>query len=306
MRRLKLAATAALLGLALGATPAAAATPGVLYESFSAFEIESVSLDGHTLFGDFGGHPTNIAAAGSQVYWQDGLNIWRANYDFSDAQIFHTNNFFPTNFAVDAAHNVYYESFSAIEIVAVSMTDGHVLGELGGHPTNISVGGDFVYWQDGLNIWRANTDLSGAAVFHTNNFFPTDFAVDAAHDAYYESFAGIEIGALSLSDGHLLGQVGGNPTNIAVDADGVYWQDGINILHANADLSNPTIFHTNNFFPTNFAVQSAIADPPPPPDGGGGGASGAPEPAAWALMLAGFGLAGAALRRLRFGGLAEP
>jgi hypothetical protein len=34
-------------------------------------------------------------------------------------------------------------------------------------------------------------------------------------------------------------------------------------------------------------------------DTGGGGAAGVPEPAAWTLMIAGFGLSGAILRRRR-------
>ncbi|OYU15929.1 MAG: hypothetical protein CFE37_03605 [Alphaproteobacteria bacterium PA4] len=40
--------------------------------------------------------------------------------------------------------------------------------------------------------------------------------------------------------------------------------------------------------------------------GGGGGGGGVPEPASWAMLIAGFGLTGAAMRRRRGAGAALP
>lgn len=51
--------------------------------------------------------------------------------------------------------------------------------------------------------------------------------------------------------------------------------------------------------PTSGPSHSGGDPPPPGPVLGGGGAGAAPEPATWSLMIGGFGLAGAALRRRR-------
>lgn len=48
-------------------------------------------------------------------------------------------------------------------------------------------------------------------------------------------------------------------------------------------------------------IEETILPPPPPPPGGGGGIGVIPEPATWAMMIAGFGLVGAAARRRREG-----
>jgi hypothetical protein len=194
--------------------------------------------------------------------------------------------------AAAATPGRYYESFAGIEIAAGLLSDPSLgAGFHIGNATNISVAGGFVYWQDGVNIYRSNLDFTGTTLFHNNGVAPTDFAVDPAHNRYYESFAGIEIAAGVLSDPGLgAGFHLGNASNIAIGSDGVYWQDGVNIYRSSFDFSSTDLFHNNGVAPSDLAIQPFI------PDAGGGGV---PEPAAWALMLLGVGLAGSRVRAAR-------
>ena len=93
--------------------------------------------------------------------------------------------------------------------------------------------------------------------------------------------------------------------SLFADAQSVYFGDptGLNLdvitAHANID---PIVYIDPAFLlahpgTTLHPDGSALFDVPP--GGTGGGAGGVPEPASWALMIAGFGLAGAALRRRR-------
>jgi hypothetical protein len=289
---------AGLLGMAAGlalAASAHAATPGVYYESFAGVELASISLASPTsAFGFHSGNATNISPAGPDVYWQDGVNIYKSSLDLKTTTLFHSNGVAPTDFAVDTKHDIYYESFAGVELAAIRLdAPTSAVNFLNVNASNISLGGDYVYWQDGVNIYRANPDLTGVTLFHSNGVAPTDFAIDPAHDIYYESFAGIELAAIHLdAPTSAVNFLDVNASNISVAGDFVYWQDGVNIWRANPDLTGAALFHSNGVAPTDFAVQAAVADIPIP-------ARGVPEPATWALMLAGFGLAGAALRRAR-------
>jgi hypothetical protein len=183
-----------------------------------------------------------------------------------------------------AYQSAYYESFAGIELAAGSLASpSGGVGLYNGNATNIAVAGGKVHFQDGVNIYSANPDLSGVTLFNTNGVAPTDLAVDAVNGIYYESFAGIELAAGSLADpSGGVGIYNGNATNIAVAGGKVYFQDGVNIYSANPDLSGVTLFHTNGIAPTDLAVYVAAT---------------VPEPATWALMVAGAGLLGAWRRR---------
>ena len=279
-------------GLVMGPAPASAATPGVYYESFAGVQLSAISLPNPVLsVGVHLGNATNISAAGPSVYWQDGRDIYRSNFDLSGATLFHTNAVAPTDLAVDTRHGIYYESFAGVELAAISLSSPtSSIGVHLGNATNISAAGDYVYWQDGSDIYRANPDLSGAVLFHSNGGVPTDIAFDAAHDVYYESFAGAALGALSLSSPN--SEIGfhiGNATNIALGDDGVYWQDGVNIYKSSFNLASTSLFHVNGGTPSDLAIQPAIPDV----------RAGVPEPDAWILLVAGFGLAGSSLRKRR-------
>ena len=183
-----------------------------------------------------------------------------------------------------AYQSAYYESFAGIELAAGSLANpSGGVGLYNGNATNIAVGGDKVYFQDGRNIYSANPDLSGVTLFHVNSIAPTDLAVDAVNGIYYESFAGRELAAPSLANPSSgVGIYYGNATNIAVAGGNVYFQDGVNIYSANTDLSGVTLFHTNGIAPTDLDVYVAAT---------------VPEPATWALMVAGAGLLDAWMRR---------
>jgi PEP-CTERM motif len=285
-----------LAGLSLGlliatAGPAQAASQGAYYESFEGIEIGGGRLDNPSQsIGSLERNATNISVGGGFVYWQDGVNIFRSNLDFTGVTLFHHNGIAPTDFVVDPAHDAYYETFAGDEIGGGRLSsDMQGIGSLERNATNVAVGGGFVYWQDGVNIFRANPDLTGVTLFHHNGIAPTDFAIDADHDAYYETFEGIEIGGGRLSsDMQGIGSLERNATNVAVGGGFVYWQDGLDIFRANPDLTGVTLFHHNGLAPTDFAIQPPTFDAPPP---------GVPEPTVWALMIMGFGAMGAALRR---------
>ena len=191
-----------------------------------------------------------------------------------------------TSITAQAAYpSVYYESIAGSELVAASLANPvHGIGTRAGNVTNIAVAGDRVYFQDGVNIYAANPDLSGISLFHTNGVSITDLAVDAVNGIYYESIAGSELVAASLANPvHGIGVRAGNVTNIALAGGKVYFQDGVNIYVANPDLTGITLFHTNGVAITDLAVYVAAV----------------PEPAQGAMLLLGVGLVIGWTRRKR-------
>ena len=77
-----------------------------------------------------------------------------------------------------AATNILYETFADSEIVGISTANpGIGVGVHIGNATNVVAGGGKVYWEDGLNIWSANPDLTGASIIHTNGLAPTDLGL---------------------------------------------------------------------------------------------------------------------------------
>lgn len=261
--------------LALAPVAATAATSGVYFETFGS-EIVAIDLaNPSSLLGlrSASTSITNVAVGGDTVYYQDGTKIFAANAsNLSSPTLFHTNGAAPTDLAINVAGNAYYESFGT-EIVAIDLTNPSQLrGIRMGSITNISVSGGKVYYQDGINLYVGNADLSVVSLFHTNGVAPTDFAVDAENNVYYESF-GTQIVAIELSDpSHLLGiRSGTSVTNIMVGDGNVYFQDGVNIWRAGRTLGSPTLFHTNGTAPTDIALlppEQEVATVPEPPAAG--------------------------------------
>lgn len=151
----------------------------------------------------------------------------------------------------------YYETFAGREIAAIDLANPSTgLGVRSGNATNVAVGGDFVYFQDGTRIFKADATLSSVVLFHTNGVAPTDLAINVAGNAYYESF-GTQIAAIDLTNPSLgLGILRGNYSNISVSAGKVYFQSGIDIFVADADLSNVSLFHRNGVAPVDFVVDA--------------------------------------------------
>ncbi|MBI3370068.1 MAG: PEP-CTERM sorting domain-containing protein [Burkholderiales bacterium] len=290
MKTLWMATLAVLCGSA-GAAPLV--FPGTFYETFAGGEAVAIDKnDSRLARGLHSGNATNITVGGGHVYWQDGVNIWRANLDLGGAAIWHVNGAAPADIAIDAAAGALYESFAGSEIVAISLADSsRALGIRLGNATNITAGGGKVYWQDGTRIYRANSDLSGAALFHTNGIASTDIELVLESGALLESFAGSEIVAISLANPSLaLGFHFGNATNLTHGDGRLYWQDGVNIYSANYDFSDVSLWHINGIASTDIAFQGDIFAPPPE----------TPEPSSLALTAAGL-LAVAGRRRRRAG-----
>jgi hypothetical protein len=163
---------------------------------------------------------------------------------------------------VGAYESAYYESYVQSEIAALSLTvPGTQIGLHIGDVTNIAVGGNKIYFQEGVDIYSANPDLSGVTLFRHNAAAPTDIAVDPTAGVFYESFAGSELAALSLADPTTqLGVYLGNATNITVGGGKVYFQDGVNIDSANPNLSGLALYRHNGAAPTDIAVDASVGE----------------------------------------------
>jgi hypothetical protein len=262
------------------ATGPAAAFESAYYESFIQSEIAALSLTvPGTQIGVHFGDVSNIAVGGGKVYFQEGVDIYSANPDLSGVTLFRHNGDAPTDIAVDAAAGVFYESFAGSELAALSLADPKTqIAFYAGNATNITVGGGKVYFQDGVNIDSANSNLSGIKLYRHNGDAPTDIAVDPSVGVFYESFAGSELAALSLADPTTqLAVYLGNATNLAVGGGKIYFQDGVDINSAFPNLVGLSLLHANEEAPTDFAVDSHFAPPPP-----------VPEPSTYALMMIGL------------------
>ena len=161
----------------------------------------------------------------------------------------------------------YYETFGS-EIVAIDLANpSSLLGfKSGNHITNVAVGGDTVYYQDGVHIFAASANLSSSSLFHTNGVAPVDLAINVDGNAYYESF-GSEIVAIDLANpSSLLGFRSGSAiTNIMVGDGNVYFQDGVEIWRADRMLQNLTLYHTNGAVPVDIALippARSVVEPP--------------------------------------------
>lgn len=254
-----------------------------LYESFSNIEIAALSVANPSVaVGILPGNATNVTAGYNNAFWQNGVDIYSANANLSGAGLFHTNGISPTGIAYDPSSNLLYESFAGIEIAALSGANPSVaVGIHPGNATNVAAGGGKVFWQDGVNIYTANSNLSGVSLFHSNGIAPTDIAYDASTNILYETFAGIEIAALDGSNPSVaLGIVPGNATNVAAGDGQVFWQDGVSIYTSNPNLSGAKLFHNNGIAPTDIAL--GLVAPAQP----------VPEPSS--LLMLGSGLIGAA------------
>ncbi len=271
----------ALPGLGLTASTPAWSYESAYYELFAGIELAAASIaNPSSEIGFHSGNATNIAVGGGKVYFQDGVNIYSANPNLTNVTLFHVNGVAPTDIAIDAADGIYYESFAGIELAAASIANpSSEIGFHSGNATNIAFGGGKVYFQDGVNIYSANPNLTNVTLFHVNGVAPTDIAIDAVDGIYYESFAGIELAAASIANpSSEIGFHNGNATNIAFGGGKVYFQDGVDIYSANPDLTDVTLFHVNGVAPTDLAVYTASVA--------------APEPKTWVLLLIGMASVG--------------
>lgn len=126
--------------------------------------------------------------------------------------------------------------------------------------------------------------------------FPQAWSFDLGDDG---SFEVVDSGVGFFGDGDFsLSPGGGEPSTgiIGRNFHGVLrivWQPSTVPVIRNFTFGNPLEVSGNAWFGLTFGVPRAgPGDPPPPPPPGV-----IPEPATWAMLIAGFGLVGAALRR---------
>jgi hypothetical protein len=141
-------------------------------------------------------------------------------------------------------------------------------------------------------------DLGGAQFFHSMGDGITDVSVDitgaSSGNGHFTlaDFTGFYFAAFSPLNYHaeLIGQAMGNGCNYG--SFGACYSTGsgdFNLFAANSDAPNGTYYFkltTSDGAGDSLGVTSIRP-------------GGVPEPAAWALMISGFGLAGASLRRRR-------
>lgn len=155
------------------------------------------------------------------------------------------------------AGGVLYETFGGTLIAALNLPNPSSGIRLRpGNATNVAVGGDLVYFQDDTRIFKADSTLASVTQLHNNGAAPTDIAVNVVGNVLYESF-GTLIAALDLANpSRALRLLPGAFSNISVAAGKVYFQSGVDIFVADADLSNVTLLHSNGVAPTDIAVDA--------------------------------------------------
>jgi len=164
-------------GLCAGLPAArAAAYPSAFLEAFGTGGLSALTLGGGGLAG-INGDVQNVAAGGGKIYFQEGVDIFSANPDLTDITLFHTNGVAPTSIAVDAADNVLLEAFGTGGLSALTL-GGAGLAGITGDVQNVAAGGGKVYFQEGVDIFSANPDLTDITLLHTNGVAPTSIAVD--------------------------------------------------------------------------------------------------------------------------------
>jgi hypothetical protein len=197
------------------------------------FHVDRLFGDGFTFTSAKGGRLTRVFFWGTKMR-RKTFALWFASLGLG----------LTASNAAWSYQDAYYESFAGIELAAISIANPYsAIGIHYGNATNIAVGGGKVYFQDGVNIFSTNPDLTSVSLFHSNGLAPTDIAVDAKEGVLYESFAGIELAAISIANPYsAVGIYYGNATNIAVGDGTVYFQDGKNIYSANPDRNYPPPF----------------------------------------------------------------
>jgi len=287
--------TAAVLVALAGATAVEAAGFPYLYE---AFDSGTVATDVGTATAELGFAPLPggagggaITAGGGFVYLLQSNNIFKASADLSSIVQLNTFGGTPTDLAVNGNGLLYLGFDSGIV--------GTSTAELAFTPatslSHIAADDDHVYWLQANSMWVADSDLSNAHVLNTYGGTPTDFAIDASTQLMYLVFdSGIVVTDLATSTGEL-GFYAQNGINSIIAGDGqVRWQEQNDIFGSDAFLNGAGFLWEDGGTPHDLAIMdvSEII-----PVGGPSGPGPVPEPSTWALMIAGFGLAGATLRR---------
>jgi uncharacterized protein YjeT (DUF2065 family) len=122
-----------------------------------------------------------VAAGGGHVYWTEGVDLWTANDDLTNAQLLHVNGLAPDSLAYDASTGVLFEGFKAGNgsiLAAFNSTASQLNAFRSAGIGAVAAAGGQVYWTEGVNLWSANDDLTNPQLLHVNGLSPDSLAVD--------------------------------------------------------------------------------------------------------------------------------
>ena len=141
---------------------------------------------------------------------------------------------------------------------------GTAIGSFLSAPHDMKVAGGFLYFLDGLTLYRSNLDFSNLTKFNTFGKAPTSLEVDAVNSSYYLSFDTGGVSSLGLYP--LLPSIGGiaigspffsNPHGMEVAGGFLYFLDGNSVYRSNLDGSNLTTFIALGDAPISLEVDAA-------------------------------------------------
>jgi hypothetical protein len=207
--------------------------------------------------------------------------------DFNLNPIPHAFRQYSVTFTTDAGSTSTDLGFAFRDDPSFLVLDNVSLTADGGPATNLVVNGDFETGVPsshpiGWNFQNPDGAASQGQVIDGNGVGGSNGWVDGAVQAYDTLFQSIAT-------------VGGASYTLTFDLDEQGRNTTFRRLSNNGDVTD---VGGNGVNVVVYAGQGlpVLLDPPPPSTTSGGGV---PEPASWALMISGFGLAGTALRRRR-------
>jgi hypothetical protein len=250
-----------LLALALGVASWAASAAGAgtvshiyLYQTFNTSVVSAFDLSNNfQLLGTYRGSANTLSASGDYVYWTQGVALYRAKPDLSDAQVYSYLGFAPTELAVDASAGVIYADVPGVGLATLNLANpSQILMFRNGPVSQITAGAGHVFFQEGSRVWQASPSLNDATPYFDLTGPSTDIAYRPADDMLFVALDTLVLG---------LGTRGGGPvqvtaaTNTNVHVDHVAAAGNFKLVQTGHNLSfNEGAFFTGMSYFGNFGL----------------------------------------------------